>query len=54
MLKFSKHRIGRYQRKEGKLIHFSHTRPDITYAVNVVNQFMHDPRQLRMDVVRGF
>lgn len=29
----------------------SHTRPDITYAVNVVSQFMHDPRKLHMDAV---
>jgi len=29
----------------------SHTRPDITYAMNVVSQFMHDPRKLHMDVV---
>ena len=42
---------GRYQRLVGKLIYLSHTRPDITYAVNVVSQFMHDPRKLHMDVV---
>lgn len=33
----------KYQRLVGKLIHLSHTRPDITYAVGVVNQFMHQP-----------
>ena len=42
---------GRYQRLVGKLIYLSHTRPDITYAVNVVSQFMHDPRKLHMDVI---
>lgn len=42
---------GRYQRLVGKLIYLSHTRPDITYAVNVVSQFMHDLRKLYMDVV---
>ena len=41
----------RYQRLVGKLIYLSHTRPDITYPVNVVSQFMHDPRKLHMDVV---
>jgi len=42
---------GRYQRLVGKLIYLSHTRPDITYAVNVVSQFMHDPKKPHMDVV---
>ena len=42
---------GKYQRLVGKLIYLSHTRPDITYAVNVVSQFMHDPRKAHMDVV---
>jgi hypothetical protein len=42
---------GRYQRLVGKLIYLSHTRPDITYAVNVVSQFMHDPRKAHMDAV---
>jgi len=42
---------GRYQRLVGKLIYLSYTRPNITYAVNVVSQFMHDPRKLHMDVV---
>ena len=28
---------GRYQRLVGKLIYLSHTRPDITYAINVVS-----------------
>jgi len=41
----------RYQSLVGKLICLSHTRPDITYAVNVVIQFMHDPRKLHIDVV---
>lgn len=31
----------RYQRLNGKSIYLSHTRPDITYAVGVVSQFMH-------------
>ena len=43
--------IGRYQMRVGKLIYLSHTRLDITYAVNVVSQFMHDPRKPHMDDV---
>jgi len=42
---------GRYQRLVGKLIYLSYTRPDIAYAVNVVRQFMHDPKKPHMDVV---
>nr|KYP33097.1 hypothetical protein KK1_046091 [Cajanus cajan] len=41
----------RYQRLVGKLIYLSHTMPDIAYAVNVVSQFMHDPRKPHMDAV---
>ena len=36
---------GRYQRLVSKLIYLSHTRPDITFAVSVVSQFMHTPRE---------
>ena len=35
----------------GKLIYLSHTRPNIAYAVSVVNQFMHCPSEDHMDVV---
>ena len=34
-----------YQRLVGKLTYLSHTRPNIAYAVSVVSQFMHDPRE---------
>ena len=42
---------GRYQRLVEKLIYLFHTIPDIAYAVNVVSQFMHDPKKPHMDVV---
>ncbi|XP_006606754.1 uncharacterized mitochondrial protein AtMg00810-like [Glycine max] len=42
---------GRYQRLVGKLIYLSRTRPNIAYAVNVMSQFMHDPKKPHMDVV---
>jgi len=40
-----------YQRLMGKLIYLSHTRPDIAYAVSVVSQFMHDPRERHLQAV---
>lgn len=42
---------GRYQRLVGKLTYLSHTCSDITYAINIVSQFMHDPYKPHMDVV---
>jgi len=42
---------GRYQRLVGRLIYLSHTRPDIAYAVSVVSQFMHSPREPHMESV---
>ena len=41
----------RYQRLVGKLIYLTHTRPDISYAVSVVSQFMHNPSNQHMNVV---
>ncbi|KAJ0480794.1 putative RNA-directed DNA polymerase [Helianthus annuus] len=34
-----------YQQLVGKLIYLSHTRPDISYAVHVLSQFMHSPTE---------
>jgi len=42
---------GRYQRLVGKLIYLSHTRPDISFAVSLVSQFMHAPYQEHLEAV---
>lgn len=41
----------RYQRLVGKLIYLTHTRPDISYVVGVVSQFMHNPSERHMSAV---
>jgi hypothetical protein len=41
----------RYQRLVGKLIYLGHTRPNITYVVSVVSQFIHAPSEAHMDAV---
>ena len=41
----------RYQRLVEKLIYLSHTRPNIAYAVSVISQYMHDPRESHMEGV---
>ena len=42
---------GSYQRLVGKLIYLSHTRLDIAFAVSVVSQFMHSPRESHQEAV---
>ena len=42
---------GRYQRLVGRLIYLSHTRPDISYAVSVVSQFMNALSEEHMEAV---
>ncbi|PNY15374.1 putative LRR receptor-like protein kinase [Trifolium pratense] len=41
----------RYKRMVGKLIYLTHTRPDISYAVSVMSQFMHNPSEQHMCAV---
>lgn len=38
-----------YQRLVGKLIHLTMTRPDISYAVQTLSQFMHSPKQSHLN-----
>nr|KYP41834.1 Copia protein [Cajanus cajan] len=40
-----------YQRLVGKLIYLSHTRPDIAFAVSLVSQFMHCPREVHLHAI---
>ena len=41
-----------YQRLVGKLIYLTITRPDITYAVSIVSQFMHSPSMAHLHIVK--
>uniref|UniRef100_A0A2N9F8S9 Reverse transcriptase Ty1/copia-type domain-containing protein n=1 Tax=Fagus sylvatica TaxID=28930 RepID=A0A2N9F8S9_FAGSY len=40
-----------YQRLVGRLIYLTNTRPDLTFAVSVVSQFMHAPCTSHLDTV---
>jgi len=40
-----------YQRLVGKLIYLAHTRLDIAYAVEVVSQFMHSPKETHLRAI---
>lgn len=37
-----------YQRLIRKLIYLSYTKPDIAYAVNAINQFMHKSKEVHL------
>ena len=41
-----------YQRLVGRLIYLTNTRPDLTFAVSVVSQFMHAPSVKHVFVVK--
>ena len=40
-----------YQCLVGKLIYLSHTRPDITFAIIIVSQYMHAPCKEHMEIM---
>jgi hypothetical protein len=40
-----------YRRLIGRLLYLQATRPDIAYAVNILSQFVSDPRQTHMEAV---
>ena len=40
-----------YHELMGKLIYLTHTRPNISYAVSLVSQFIHNPSNQHMSVV---
>ena len=37
-----------YKRLGGRLIYLFHTRPDIAFAVSLVSQFMHQPKEAHL------
>ncbi|KAH9660146.1 protein kinase domain-containing protein [Citrus sinensis] len=41
-----------YRKLVGSLIYLMITRPDISYAVNLMSQFMHEPRHLHLSAVK--
>ncbi|GJW66053.1 ribonuclease H-like domain-containing protein [Tanacetum coccineum] len=41
--------IGNYQKLIGKLIYLTNTRPDISYVVHCLSQFMHAPLEFHLD-----
>ena len=42
---------GIYQRLVGRMIYLSHTRSDIAYVVNLMSQFLHNLKEIHLQVV---
>lgn len=42
---------GRYQRLIGKLIYFAHTRPNISYTVRTMSQFMNNLNEEHIEAI---
>ncbi|KAL5810551.1 hypothetical protein ACOSQ4_027119 [Xanthoceras sorbifolium] len=43
---------GRYQRLVGKLIYFSHPRPDIAFSASAISQYINNPTEEHMTAVQ--
>ena len=44
--------LSRYRRLVGRLIYLTITCPELSYAVHILSQFMHHPKEAHMDEVR--
>lgn len=42
---------GRFQRLVGKLMYLAHIRSNLAYALNIVSQYMNNPREQHMNIV---
>ena len=42
---------GRYHRLVGWLLYLAHTRPNLAYALSVMSQYMHNPREQHMNAI---
>ena len=42
---------GRYQKLVGRLMYLAQTRLDLAYALSIVSQFIHNPREQHMNAV---
>ena len=42
---------GTYQRLVGRLLYLAHTRPDLSYALSVENQYRHNLGELHMNAI---
>jgi len=43
--------LTRYRRLVGRLIYLAHTRPELSYAIHLLSQFMHAPKTEHWDAV---